>query len=114
MLRRTLPMCMKYADFEIVTRGEFPHGMKEPEMVKMMDKHIPEYFIHHRSQNLWPVMGDGWTDLNEGEKRHDLHMFYTLAWWKLGEGIVDESSWGGETEMEDATGIAPRKGPGGK
>ena len=90
---RTIVRRMKYADFEITTRGEFPHALQEPEYVKKLDKNIPHYFTLFRSSYMWPVAGSGWTDLNEEEKRHDLHMYYTLAWWKLGEGIVDESSW---------------------
>jgi hypothetical protein len=91
MLRLTARRAMKYADLEITTRGEFPHGMKTPQFVKKLDKNIPWYFHTFQSMYHWPVLGDNWSDLNEADRYHDLHMFYTLAWWKLGEGIVDES-----------------------
>ena len=83
---------MKYGDFEITTRGEFPHGLKEPAWIKKSDQNIPWYFSTWRTNHMWPITGDGWNDLENDEKRHDLHMFYTLAWWKLGEGIMDETS----------------------
>ncbi|EKG05567.1 hypothetical protein TCSYLVIO_003354 [Trypanosoma cruzi] len=88
MLRMCRRLAMKYADLELTTRGEFPHGMKEPGFVKKLDQNIPWYFSTYRSMYHWPITGDNWSDLNEAEKRHDLHMFYTLAWWKLGEGSL--------------------------
>lgn len=90
MLRRTVARRMKYADLELVTRGEFPHGMKEPQWIKKSDQNIPWYFSTVRTTYVWPVLGDNWSDLGEEDKHHDLHMFYTLAWWKLGEGIYDD------------------------
>lgn len=89
MLRKVAALRMKYANLELTTRGEFPHGMKEPGMVRQLDKNIPWYFSTYRTMYHWPVLGDNWSDLNEPEKHHDLHMYYTLAWWKLGEGIFD-------------------------
>jgi hypothetical protein len=95
---------MKYGDFEFATRGEFPHGLREPAHVKKLDKNIPWYFSSFRSVQMWPVLGDNWSDLQEDSKRHDFHMFYTLAWWKLGEGITD----GGIEEL-GAPSLSPPK-----
>ena len=81
---------MKYADLELPNRGEFPHGLKAPQAIVKTDKNVPWYFHTFRSVYHWPVLGDNWSDQNESEKEHDIHMFYTLAWWKLGEGIVDD------------------------
>ena len=89
MLRVTSRRSMRYANLEFVTRGEFPHGMKEPKSIRSVDKNLPWYFSTYRSMYHWPALGDNWSDLNESDKHHDLHMFYTLAWWKLGEGIFD-------------------------
>ena len=89
MLRRSATRMMKYADLEMASRGEFPHGMQEPAFIKKMDKNLPWYFTTYRSMHHWPAYGDSWSDLNEEEKQHDWHMYYTLAWWKMGEGIFD-------------------------
>lgn len=89
MLRRCLTRRMKYADLELTTRGEFPHGMREPGMVAKLDKNVPWYFSMYKSMYHFPKEGDGWSDLNEGDKHHDLQMYYTLAWWRMGEGIYD-------------------------
>ncbi|CUG91093.1 Hypothetical protein, putative [Bodo saltans] len=89
MLRRSPLFRMKYANLELTTRGEFPHGMKEPGFVRKLDKNLPWYFATYRTMHHWPALGDNWSDLNESEKHNDLHMYYTLAWWKLGEGIFD-------------------------
>jgi hypothetical protein len=82
---------MKYADLELTNRGPMPHGMEMPQPVKKLDKNLPWYFTTFRSMYHYPVLGDNWDDLDSKRKEHDLHMFYTLAWWKLGEGIVDDS-----------------------
>lgn len=87
----TAPLRMKYADLELTNRGEFPHDLKHPQTVAKLDKNLPWYFHTFRSVYHWPVLGDNWSDLREPERDNDVHMFYTLAWWKLGEGIVDES-----------------------
>ncbi len=92
MLRSTRRHFMKYADLELTTRGEFPHGMKHPQFVKKLDKNIPMYFNTFRSMYHYPAHGDNWDDLQSKDREHDLHMFYTLAWWKLGEGIMDDNN----------------------
>jgi hypothetical protein len=89
LMRASRRSLMKYANLELTTRGEFPHGMKEPGFVRKLDRNIPWYFNCHRSTYHWPGAGENWSDLNETEKHHDLHMYYTLAWWKLGEGIFE-------------------------
>ncbi len=91
MLRCTRHRMMKYADLELTTRGEFPHGLKHPSFVKKLDKNIPFYFNSYRSNYHYPALGDNWDDLGSQQREHDLHMFYTLAWWKLGEGIFDDN-----------------------
>lgn len=58
-------------------------------MVRKLDRNMPWYFANYQTMHHWPVTGDGWSDLNEQDKHHDLHMYYTLAWWKMGEGIFD-------------------------
>jgi hypothetical protein len=81
---------MKYADLELSTRGDFPHGMTPPGLVPKMDQNLPQYFHTWSSTYLWPAnnrAGDQWDDLQQETKHHDLHMYYTLAWWKLGEGV---------------------------
>lgn len=96
-LRATPVAAMKYADLELATRGEFPHGMQHPQWIKRNDKNIPWYFTTMRHVYHWPALGDNWDDKGgiDGPgpwargKAHDMHMFYTLAWWKLGEGITD-------------------------
>ena len=88
MLRKCAVSRMKYANLELTTRGEFPHGMKEPGFVNKLDRNIPWYFSTYQSMYHWPKAG-GFSDLNEEEKHHDLQMYYTLAWWKMGEGIYD-------------------------
>lgn len=80
---------MKYANLELTTRGYFPHGMEEPQPIKKMDQNIPWYFSIYNTMYHWPVTGDNWSDLNEEERYNDLNMYYTLAWWKMGEGIFD-------------------------
>ena len=80
---------MKYANLEITNRGEFPHGLKAPAYINKSDKNMPMYFSNFRSMYHWPVLGDNWSDMDTERKEHDIHMFYTLAWWKLGEGIVE-------------------------
>jgi hypothetical protein len=86
----TLATRMKYADLELTNRGEFPHDLRAPQFVNQLDKNIPWYFSTFTSMYHWPVLGDNWSDLKAPEKEGDVHMFYTLAWWKLGEGIVDD------------------------
>lgn len=88
--RPTTVALMKYANLELPNRGEFPHGLKSPQFVDKLDKNIPQYFHTFQSMYLWPVLGDNWDDLESEKRGHDMHMFYTLAWWKLGEGIVDD------------------------
>ena len=91
-LANTFPYHMRYADLELPTRGEFPHGLESPQYIKKMDKNLPWYFTHYRAMHIWPRDGDGWDDLNAEERHGDLHMYYTLAWWKLGGDIVDPNS----------------------
>lgn len=81
---------MKYADLELAVRGEFPHGLRPPGFIERLDKNTPWYFQSTRHMHLWPALGDNWSDLKEPEKAHDISVFYTLAWWKMGEGIVDD------------------------
>jgi hypothetical protein len=91
MLRRTISHGMKYSNLELTTRGEFPHGMSAPGFVPKLDKNIPGFYRTYRSMYFWPVLGDNWDAMDTEDKHHDLHMFYTLAWWKMGEGIMDDS-----------------------
>uniref|UniRef100_A0A7S1QU53 Uncharacterized protein n=1 Tax=Neobodo designis TaxID=312471 RepID=A0A7S1QU53_NEODS len=86
----TAAALMKYANLEITNRGEFPHGLNVPNAIDKPDQNIPQYFYTFQSVYHWPVLGDNWNDLDSEKKEHDIHMFYTLAWWKLGEGIVDD------------------------
>ena len=79
---------MRYADLELPTRGEFPHGLENPGFVRKLDKNLPWYFTHYRSMHIWPRDGDGWDDMQTENTQGDLHMYYTLAWWKLGADMV--------------------------
>ena len=86
-------MHMRYADLELPTRGDFPHGLENPGFIRKMDKNLPWYFTHYRTMHIWPRDGDGWDDLQSEQRQADLHMYYTLAWWKLGADMMNPTDY---------------------